>query len=152
MFENRANIHADIATKNPATPSWMITPAIDYDLSISIMRDGTWILNGTWDGFPALEVFLEDLETGQVDLIHFDNTSDAGRDLSDRKNPEEILTNLFPIIGDVKINKIGQLGNNPHVDKSEPSPKVSENNKRFSNQDCKCGPEPTKQESVRPGV
>jgi RHS repeat-associated protein len=140
MFENRANIFAEISTKNPATPSVMPTPAIDYGLNISVMKDGTWILNGKWDGFPALEIFIEDQETGQVDLMHFDNTSDAGKELKDGNNPKEIL-NLFQIRGDVKINKVGQIGASPQVDKSLPSSKVEENNKRFSNnKDCKCDP------------
>jgi len=68
-FENTANIYAEISTKNPATPSWLPTPAIDYSLNISVSKDGTWVLNGKWDGFPALEIFIEDEETKQVDLM-----------------------------------------------------------------------------------
>ena len=64
--------------------------------------------------------------------MHFDNTSDAGKDLKDGNNPKEIF-NLFPIKGDVKIDKVGQIGDRPQVDKTIPSPKVEENNKRFSN-------------------
>ena len=96
MFENRANIFAEIGSNNPATPFWLPTPAIDYSLSLSVMKDGTWLINGKWDGFPALEIFMEDMETGQVDLLHFDNTNDAGRNLGDRTNPKEIF-NLFPV-------------------------------------------------------
>lgn len=94
------------------------------------------------DGFPALEVFIEDLETEQVDLMYFDNTSDAGEDLRYGNNPKEIL-NLFPKKGDIKIDKTRQIGLNPQIDQPNPSAKVEENNKRFKKYvDCKCGPAP----------
>ena len=142
MYTDRANIHAEIGTKNPATPAWLPTPAINYRLNISVMKDGTWLLSGMWDGFPALEVFLEDLETGQVDLIHFDNTSDAGKDLKDGNNPAEIW-NLIPIKGDVQIDKAGQIGDHPQQDQATPSPKIEENKKRFSkDRDSKTAPGP----------
>ncbi|MBS1606947.1 MAG: DUF3238 domain-containing protein [Bacteroidetes bacterium] len=76
QFENRANIYAEISTKNPATPGYLPTPGIDYGLNISVMKDGTYSLDGTWDGFPALEIFLEDMETKQVELIYFKSMVD----------------------------------------------------------------------------
>ena len=142
MIDGNANIHAKIATKNPSTPTLLPTPAIDYNLNISVTKDGTWMLNGIWDGFPSLEVYLENLETGQVDLIHFDNTSDAGKDLKNGSNPAEIM-NLFPIRGDVEIKKSGHIGEHPQHDHLAPSPKVSQNNQRFSNStQCNCDPQP----------
>ena len=48
--------------------------------------------------------------------------------------------NLFPIIGDVDINKAGVIGDHPQVDQILPSQKVGENKGRFSNQNCKCDP------------
>ena len=56
-------------------------------------------------------------------------------------NPKEIL-NLFPMVGDVTIDKISQIGNSPQKDKTTPSPKVAENEKRFMDEDTSCGPEP----------
>ncbi|OJW31012.1 MAG: hypothetical protein BGO54_07570 [Sphingobacteriales bacterium 46-32] len=128
---NMARIEAVISTKNPAMPGWFPTPSIDYNLTIDVHKRGMWGIRGTWDGFPALEIFLEDMKTGKVDLLYFDNTSDAGTDLLKGKNPEEI-NNLFDIVGDVEINKIGKIGESPHVDKAEPSPKVKKNNELFS--------------------
>ena len=140
-FEDKANINTEFSTANPATPWYLPTPAIDYNFSISVQKDGLYTLKGKWDGFPAIEIFIENTETGQVDLIEFQKPSDAGKDLKNGNNPKQIL-NLFPILGDVKIDKIGQVGNSPQVDQNAPSPTVEENNKRFSEQDCKCDPKP----------
>jgi len=127
-----AYIDAYISTSNPATPWWLPTPAIDYSLFMVVNKDGSYSLNGTWDGFPALEVFMENLETGQVDLIYFNNTSDAGKELNDRNNPAEIL-NLMPAKGDQNVSKTGTMGTSPQKDRAKPSEKVAENKKRFKN-------------------
>jgi hypothetical protein len=125
-----ARIEAVISSKNPATPTWLPTPTIDYNLKIGIHKRGMWSIDGDWDGFPAIEIFLEDMNTGKVDLLHFDNTSDAGVDLPVGKNPEEII-NLFPILGDVEIRKMGKIGAYPQIDQAEPSPKVKKTDELF---------------------
>lgn len=111
-------------------------------------KNGNFDISGFWDGFPAIEIFLENTETKGVDLIYFNNTSDAGKNMADRKNPAEIL-NLVNGVGDVDVKVIGSLGTNPQKDKTTPDPEVSVNKMRFSEADNKCGPEPDKTHVIK---
>ena len=100
---------AKITAGNPAfDPS----PNIDYDLIFEVAEDGNYRVDGFWDGFPAIEIFMENQKTGKVDLLYYKGTVDA------RQTPKpKDITNLFPILGDIDIHLLDNFGNKPQKDK-----------------------------------
>ncbi len=118
-----ADIHARVSTNNPA---FFGAPAIDYNLYIELDIEGNYRLKGMWDGFPAIEIFLENEETGNVDLLYSKIPSDAGT----TADPAEI-TKLFPIYGDIWLNQKGKAGDKPYQDSHEPSDEVQKTNELF---------------------
>lgn len=82
---------------NPAVDP---SPDIDYTLGFSIRADGKYRVYGVWDGFPAIEIFIEELNTGKVELAYFRGTVDARETV---KIPKDIF-HLFNDYGDVEIS------------------------------------------------
>ena len=111
---------AKITAGNPAfDPS----PNIDYDLIFEVAEDGNYRIDGFWDGFPAIEIFMEEQKTGKVDLLYYKGTVDA------RQTPKpKDITNLFPILGDIDIHLLDNFGNKPQKDRqSYADVKIMEN-------------------------
>jgi Protein of unknown function (DUF3238) len=105
---------ANISLSNPAVSG---SPAIDYDLKLQLREDGLYTLTGIWDGFPAIEVFLEDLDHNKVDLIYSQLPERTrGADFTEFWNGQ--IFKLLPLFGDTEISKINFLGKKPHIDKS----------------------------------
>lgn len=96
------SVYAIISTANPAFP--LPTPSIDYRLNLSVDAYGDFELTGTWDGFPALEIFVKDLRTGAVSLLYADLPRDAGTTHS----PADIY-NLLDSRGDVYLHQRGNF-------------------------------------------
>jgi hypothetical protein len=100
---------AKVTAGNPAfDPS----PNIDYDLTFEVAEDGNYRIDGFWDGFPAIEIFMEDQKTGKVDLLYYKGTVDARQ----TSKPKDI-TNLFPILGDIDVHLLNNFVNKPHTDR-----------------------------------
>lgn len=109
---------AKVSAGNPAfDPS----PNIDYDLTFEIAEDGNYRIDGFWDGFPAIEIFIEDPKSGKVDLAFYSGTVDARQ----TPKPRDIF-NLFPLFGDFDVHILDNFGNKPHTDRLTPYPDVLE--------------------------
>jgi hypothetical protein len=105
----------NMSSGNPAvSPS----PKIDYTLNIEIREDGYWNMKGKWDGFPAIEIFAEDIETGKVDLLYsqkpIHTRGKVGNEYTDGQIFDLIDGYLF---GDVDIIEASFLGFKKHSDK-----------------------------------
>jgi hypothetical protein len=95
------NFLAAISAGNPAVDP---SPNIDYTLGFGVREDGQYKVYGVWDGFPALEIFIEELKSGNAELVYFLSTSDARKTFK----PKDIF-NLIDGRGDVQINVIKQF-------------------------------------------
>ena len=112
VFRFRAKVSSGNSAFNPS-------PNIDYDLVIEAAEKGNYRVSGLWDGFPTTEIFIEDTESRDIDLVFYNETIDARQTIV----PSEILK-LFDLYGDIRINILDDFGNKPFVENRTPYPDV----------------------------
>ncbi|CAN1546588.1 hypothetical protein MCERE19_01974 [Spirosomataceae bacterium] len=86
-------------------------------------------MKGLWDGFPAIEIFLEDVSTGKVDLIYSKKPLYTRGKVGNEYTDGQIfdLTDGY-IFGDVDILEASFFGYKKHNDKNS-SPYINDINK-----------------------
>lgn len=103
---------AKISTGNPAV---LPAPAIDYEMTINLREDGYYTVEGTWDGFPAIEVFMEDMDSGIVDLI-YESKPEYTRGEAGTEYRNGQIFKLLPIVGDERFTRNNFVGFKIHND------------------------------------
>ena len=97
---------------------------------MEVDKQGQYFVLGNWEGFPALEIFIEEKERKIIENVLTILPKDAGT----THDPEGLklpLPDLFPVIGDKGINLSGKVGDNPQHDKEKPLAGVEKNKVLF---------------------
>lgn len=116
-IHNGLKIHRLTAGVSSGNPAVLPAPSIDYSISFQIREDGYILFDGVWDGFPAIEIFIEDMNSHRVCLL-YDKRPKFTRGIEGTEYKELQIFDLLPSRGDVLINKrTAYFGNLPaHTD------------------------------------
>ena len=62
LADDRISVRLTTNQDGPADPLVLESPSIDWDIDITIDSDGYYEVSGTWDGFPAAELYINGQE------------------------------------------------------------------------------------------
>lgn len=109
---------------------WMSAPAIDYSFDFTLYKSGLYTGYLQWDGFPAIEIFIEDITNNKTDLIYFNRPADAGT----TTKPAGLavpFTDLLPMFGNVNTLIGGRVGDKPFTEKDKAPASVEKTRQIF---------------------